>query len=104
TFTADASAQVTIGGVTMTRATNGNSGPGGSGSATKSFVDANITISPNGVNEVNHSHTFNITVNALPGGSGLTASSFVITTSVSPAPGTQSSTCGTPTVVGNQAT
>ncbi len=38
TYTANASASVTMGGVTVERATNGNSGPAGSGSATKIYV------------------------------------------------------------------
>jgi hypothetical protein len=68
---------VTIDGVTMTRdtdpatATTG-SGPGGSGPATKRFVDANITITPpEATNTVGDLHTFTVTVqqdDGLPAG------------------------------------
>src|SRR5262249_3546044 len=44
TFTVDVTLVVTMGGVQVTRATNGNSGPGGSGSATKTFVAGRIII------------------------------------------------------------
>ena len=102
-FTANVSANVTMGGVTVTRSTSGNSGPGGSGPATKSYVDASIGISPSSVNEVGHSHIFTITVTANPG----TLSPVVfnsITPGVSPTPGTFTSTCASPTVNGNVAT
>ncbi len=39
------------------------SGPNGSGPALKRFVDANITISADGVNAVGDPHTFTVTVN-----------------------------------------
>lgn len=42
TFTVNATADVTMGGVTVTRSTSGNSGPGGSDPATKVYVQASI--------------------------------------------------------------
>jgi hypothetical protein len=66
-------------------------------------VDANISIVPNGVNEVGHQHTFTITVNALDGGSGL-APSYSISTSVSPSPTSQSNTCASPVLSNNNDT
>jgi hypothetical protein len=72
TFTANASGTVTIDGVAMNRSTSGNSGPGGSGPATKRFVDANITIGPaEDTNTVGDPHTFTVTVqqdDGLPAG------------------------------------
>src|SRR5205085_2384253 len=46
TFTANATAKVTMGGVQVTRSTSGNSGPGGSGPATKNYVDASVAVTP----------------------------------------------------------
>src|SRR3989441_471855 len=90
-----------MGGVTVTRATDGTHGS--SGPAVKKFVDANISIAPNGVNEVGTAHTFTITVNALPDGASPVVFTS-ITPSVSPAPDSQSTTCAAPTVVSNTAT
>jgi hypothetical protein len=100
TFTANASATVNFsstGGTpstaSVTRSTSGTSGPGGSGPATKRFVDGSISITPNDTNGIKESHTFTITATAIP--SGATPVTFnSITPSVSPAPTSQSSTCG----------
>ena len=46
----------------VTRSTSGNSGPGGSDSAIKHFVDAYITIGPDGTNTVGDPHTFTVNV------------------------------------------
>jgi len=86
----------------VTRSTSGNSGPGGSGPATKRYVDANVSIAQNAVNEVNHQHVFTIT--SVATASGTTATLTSITPSVSPAPSSQSSTCANPQVNGNTAT
>ncbi|MGH6693454.1 MAG: prealbumin-like fold domain-containing protein, partial [Gammaproteobacteria bacterium] len=48
----DASVDVTVGGVLLTRATDGNAGPGGSDSAEKVYVDARISIAADDTNEV----------------------------------------------------
>src|SRR5205085_1562073 len=40
------------------------------GPGVKNYVDANIRVTPNGVNEVGTAHTFTITVNAFPSGTG----------------------------------
>src|SRR5204863_6039353 len=74
TVTGNASVTLTIGGVSVTRSTSGNAGPGGSGPAVKTFVDANISITPNAVNEVGDDHTFTVTVNQSNGsGNGFVA-------------------------------
>src|SRR5262249_43643510 len=87
----------------VTRSTSGNSGPGGSGPATKRFVDANVRIAPNGVNEVNHAHTFTVTSVADP--QGTTATITSITPSiVNDATPILNSTCGSPQQNGNTAT
>ena len=59
-------------------ATTTVAGPGGSGPATKTFVDAKISITPNATNEVGQPHTFTVTVmqddglTAAQGGDGVT--------------------------------
>jgi hypothetical protein len=65
--TGNASVTLVVGGVTLTRDTNAAtsaipSGPGGTGQARKDFVDANISIGPDGTNPVNVNHTFTVTV------------------------------------------
>src|SRR5262249_29151699 len=103
TFTVNATGVATMCGVQVTRATNGKPGTGGSGPATNNFVDASVTISPNGVNEITHQHIFNVTVTAMPGNA--TPVSFgTITPSVIGSPDSQSDTCGSPTINGNVAT
>ena len=64
---ANASASLTVGGTSLTRdtdpATAGiGAGPGGSGPATKQWVDARIKITPDKTNEVGTSHTFTVLV------------------------------------------
>ncbi|HET9728454.1 MAG TPA: hypothetical protein VFR41_03485, partial [Acidimicrobiia bacterium] len=54
--TVHATTSVVIGGVTVNRATDGTGL--NSGDMVKTYVDARISISPNGINEVNHAHTF----------------------------------------------
>jgi len=104
TYTVNASDVITINGLAITRATNGTPGPGGTGPATKDYVDASVAIGPaTATNAVGAAHTFTITVTAYPG----TASPVVfnsITTSISPTPSSMSTTCGSPTVNGNVAT
>lgn len=101
-FTINATAQVSIGDLTITRSTESSPGPGGSGPATKRFVDAAITISPDGVvtNKTGQEHVFTITATAFPAGTG--DPTFSITTSVTPAPDgvntTVEDTCDTPTL------
>src|SRR5207248_318272 len=79
----------------VTRSTD--STHGSSGAATKRFVDANVSITPNGVKEEGHAHTLTIYTTALPPGS--TASLTSITPHVTPDPGTGniSDTCSSPT-------
>ncbi len=95
TFTINASATVTMGGTAVTRSTSGNSGPGGSGSATKNFVDANITISPlSANNNVGQPHTFTITVTQFPA-SATPATSVNVTYVLTGTPSSLNGTCGT---------
>ena len=99
-FTATASAQVHVDGLVLSRSTNGQSG--NSGPATKTYVDASISIAPSAVNEVGHQHVFTVTVTGLPADKSFAVDS--ITTSVTPAPGSESTTCGSPVVNNNVAT
>ena len=95
TFVANASATFTVNTVTITRDTAGNSGPGGSGAATKVFVDGNITIASSAVNEVTHAHTFTVTVNGDAGGGlGLQPVAGVKpTVTLAPVPGSVTDNC-----------
>jgi hypothetical protein len=74
--TGHATVTLTVGGVTLTRETNGLAG--NSGDAVKTFVDARIVITPNATNEVGDPHTFTVTVlqddglTAAQGGDGVT--------------------------------
>src|SRR5262249_36052883 len=71
-------------------------GPNGSSFAQKQYVDLSTSITPDKSNEVGQQHVFNVTVTSI--GGPITAA--VITTSVAPPPGTQSTTCGAPAGVG----
>jgi Prealbumin-like fold domain len=92
----------------VTRSTD--STHGSSGSVTKRFVDANISISPNGVNEISNQHVFTITTNAIPSGTtpSITSITPSITTAIPAANITQSNTCDAQGIVlsnnGNTAT
>ena len=60
---------MTIDGVTLTRNTAGNAGPGGSDGADKRFVDAFIAINPPlATNTVGDPHTFTVNVQQNAGG------------------------------------
>jgi len=62
-FLANVTATVTMGGVTVTRSTSGNAGPGGTGPATKRYVTANIGLSPLTADDpVGDLHTLTATV------------------------------------------
>jgi hypothetical protein len=103
-FVLNASADVTMGGVTMHRTTapdGSQAGPGGSGPATKDYVDAAIGIGPSASNEVGHQHVFTIVVTALPGGVTTAPTFKSITTSVAPQPMDSSDTCATPVISGD---
>src|SRR6185295_3665265 len=59
---------IPVNGQTISRTTATNAGPGGSGNASKVWVDANIQITPaNATNLVGTNHVLTITVNALGG-------------------------------------
>ncbi|MFL5797039.1 MAG: hypothetical protein ACJ77A_03785, partial [Actinomycetota bacterium] len=100
TTTAHAAATLTVGTSSLSVETDGKAP--NSGDATKKWVDGNISITPNGVNEVGHQHVFTITANAVPAGTTVTFNS--ITPSVSPAPTSQSTTCASPSGTGNTRT
>jgi hypothetical protein len=107
TYTLDAAAVMTIDGLEIARSTTGNSGPGGTGSATKNYVDASVGIGLTAVNPIGQQHVFTIVVNAYPAGATPVVFNS-ITPSVSPQPLDMSTTCGNPTVsdtpTGEQAT
>ena len=58
--TVSAHTTVSVGGVSLTRHTNGTNG--NSNPAVKTWVNARIAIAPNATNEVGHSHTFTVTL------------------------------------------
>jgi hypothetical protein len=97
-LTAHASTSFTFQGQTLTAQTNGQGG--NSGDAVKRYVDASVSITPNGVNEVGHSHTFTISTTALPSGTTPSLNSLDVT--VTPAPDSQSACV--PTGTGNTRT
>jgi 2C-methyl-D-erythritol 2,4-cyclodiphosphate synthase len=107
TFNVSATGKVTMGGVQVTRAT-GDGAHGDSASAVKNYVDANIAITPlTPVNEVGNAETFTVTFTASPAATGTPAfggGTNGITIGVSPAPGSESDTCASPTINGNVAT
>src|SRR2546430_10090818 len=77
--------------IAVTRSTSGNSGPGGSGAATKNYVDMNIAITPHtATNEVGQHHVFTVTVTKFP--AGVAAGTVNITPIVIPAPSWQITT------------
>ena len=103
TYTANATAQLTIGTAVLTRST-GDGISGDSGPAVKNYVSGSISIAPSATNEVGHAHVFTVTVTQNPG-SATAAATANVTYSVTPTPGTISSTCGTSVpFVGNTAT
>ena len=91
---------VQVGPLTLTRSTDTNPGPGGSGNAVKEWADAYIKVTPDGVNPVNQQHVFDVEFGVLPGGAP-TVSGVAIVADAVPNPATESSTCGTPTAAGN---
>ena len=91
-FDVDASVTATIGGVSVSRSTSGTSGPGGNSGATKTYVDARITIALDGVNEVGDPHPFTVTVFEDPGTGEVAAAGETVTLSI---------TSGTATFVTN---
>jgi hypothetical protein len=96
-----ASADVNVQGVIFELETDGQSG--NSDNLTKRWIDGFITIGPSAVNPLNAPHTFKVTVTGIPSGAGAVTFDS-ITTSVSPAPTSQSNTCASPKVDGNTAT
>ena len=100
TFKANVTAQVTMGGVTVTRSTAENHGPGGTGPATKTYVNALITLSPiTATDPVGDTHTLTATVtqdNGSGSGAKPVPDGTVVSLSIVSGPGTLSSaTCTT---------
>jgi hypothetical protein len=81
-----------IGGVTLSRATD-DSHTGDSADAVKTFVDANITITPTNppANPTSQAETFTVTVTALPAGTGAPTFADPVITET-PTPDLQNST------------
>jgi surface adhesion protein len=88
-----ATSDIPVSGVTITRTTGSNPGPGGSGNATKNWVDANIVITPaTAANPLGANHVLTITVNAI--GGNIDAGPHTATASILSGPG---SFVGSPT-------
>lgn len=101
-FTATASASAVVSGsgtpssATIARSTSaGSHGTGGNTGATKTYVDADITVGPSGVNAVGDPHTFVATVHVNPGSGRVPAPAGTLATfTVKSGPGAPvSSTC-----------
>lgn len=76
------------------RSTAANSGSGGSGPATKHWVDGAISMVRTATNEVNHAHDFTVTVTPLAP-AGVNVSNVSVSPSVTPAPAVApTTTCG----------
>src|SRR5215471_9495950 len=87
TTVVQATSNIPVNGVTIPRTTATNPGPGGSGNASKSWVDANINITPaNANNPIGTNHVLTITVNAL--GGTIDAGPHTATASIVSGPGT----------------
>ncbi len=96
TTVVSASTTVAVGPVTVTRSTNGYAGSGGSGNATKHWVDGYIKVTPTAVNPVNQQHVFTVELGVLPGGAD-TVAGIAVSASVTPTPGSVANDCASPT-------
>ncbi|MBA2383845.1 MAG: hypothetical protein H0V68_04175, partial [Actinobacteria bacterium] len=101
TFTANASTTVTFSSAagdpstaSVTRTTSASSGPGGSGPATKQFVDARITIGTSGTNKVGDPHTFTVLVEKNDGSGWVPAGGVDITSTESGVGSITGGSCG----------
>jgi hypothetical protein len=98
-----AAATVEVEGVALSRSTNSNAGPGGSDNLTKQWVNASVSITPDGLNPVGQAHVFTVTASVIP--AGLAAVTFdSIVPAVTPAPDSMTTTCNAPVVVSQTAT
>lgn len=98
-----ASSTVDVKGVALSRSTNSSAGPGGSDNLTKLWVNASVSIAPDGLNPVGEEHTFTITASVIPAGVNAVTFDSIVPT-VTPAPDSMSDTCDTPNVVNQVAT
>jgi hypothetical protein len=93
TTVVQATSNIPVNGQVIPRTTASNPGPGGSGNASKTWVDANINITPaNATNEIGTNHVLTITINAL--GGTIDAGPHTATASIVSGPG---SFVGSPT-------
>src|SRR5262249_37624367 len=82
-----ATSNIPVSGVSIVRTTGANPGPGGSGNASKNWVDANIQISPTTAsNAVGANHVLTIIVNAL--GATIDAGPHTASATILSGPGT----------------
>jgi hypothetical protein len=88
-----ATTTLAVGGVVLTR-TTGDSHAGDSADAKKTWEDARITISPNGVNEVGNSHTFTVLVEKNDGSGWSPAAGVTINSTISGAGSITGGSCG----------
>src|SRR4029079_7554058 len=87
TTVVSATSNVPVNGQTISRTTATNPGPGGSGNASKTWVNANIQITPpTATNAVGTNHVLTITVNAING--TIDAGPHTETASIVSGPGT----------------
>jgi len=103
----DATVTFSVGGVSLTRATNGDYGPGGSDSAVKNYVDAKINITPGSfTNEVGDDHDFIVTVSQDTGAGFVPVQGAIVNAIASPAPdgGLDVTDCNLGTDVNGQCT
>ena len=92
TFTINASSNISVGGFSLARDTAGNPGSDGSGPATKTFVDARISVTDDGVNRVGDAHPFTIHVEQNDGTGWSSASPVFPSSSLTNSPATSNST------------
>ncbi|MBI3913840.1 MAG: prealbumin-like fold domain-containing protein [Chloroflexi bacterium] len=88
-FSAHAAADVSAAGLTLHRETNGQAG--NSTDAVKTYVDARIIITPNGVNEVGKPHTFVVTTLKNTGAGFVPASGVAVLVTLNNANGANNS-------------
>jgi uncharacterized protein (DUF736 family) len=101
-YTASASVTVSVSSQSITRTTGtaANTAAGGSGNATKTYVDLRISITPNtDTNAVNDPHTFTVKVEQKIGNGAWTPVAGVSpAVTVSPTPSSTTNNCATPGV------
>jgi hypothetical protein len=97
-YTASATVTATVSGQSITRTTGDavNTAAGGTGTATKTYVNLRISITPaSAINEVTQAHTFTVTVQQKIGNGAWTAvaNGTHPTVTISPAPSSKTDNC-----------